>query len=258
MLQHASPSEASELLEEFGGPQEGNRCERVTRKFYFERAAGQNNVTSEVTQSPTRAKPLLVLAWVRMTLERGVNEGLLRPQQLTSFSSGMTELVRALGGVAKVDTMVLPFPYVQLLRWSLLIFCFTLPFVMATELQWWNIPLCMVTTCAFYGLDEIGCELEQPFGVDPNDYKLIEMGNELARDLDALLRTANKQRVKARHDPVATRRSFDTGEMASEASDKDPTLGVRLDRGVSHGALGTATQSSPQVEVPVAILSDSI
>ena len=151
MLRYATLAEQSELLLEFGGPQEGNRCERVTRTFHFERAAGENNVTSTVTQSPTRAKPLLVLAWVRMTLERGVNEGLLRDQQLTSFSAGMTELVRALGGVAKVDTMVLPFPYVQLLRWSLLIFCFTLPFVMATELQWWNIPLCMVTTCAFYG-----------------------------------------------------------------------------------------------------------
>ena len=92
-------------------------------------------------------------------------------------------------------------------------------------------------------MDEIGCELEQPFGVDPNDIKLIEMGDELAKDLDALLRTANKQRVNARHDPVATRRSFDDGGPQ------------RVDL---RGALGAAAQSPPQAEVPVVVLSDSI
>ena len=134
-----------------------------------------------------------------MTLERGVSEGLLRDAQLTSFSAGMTKLVEALGGMHKVDTMVLPFPYAQLLRWSLLIFCFTLPFVISTELDWWTVPLCMFITCVFYGLDEVGAELEQPFGVDPNDFPLIRMGDSLADDLDVLLRTANQQRVHMRH-----------------------------------------------------------
>ena len=122
-------------------------------------------------------------------------EGLLRDTQLTSFSAGMTELVSALGGVHKVDTMVrpsspplalalalspsfplsrprfqvphaplsplstrqvLPFPYCQLLRWSLIIFCFTLPFVMAEDLGYWTVPVTVCTTCVLYGLDEVG------------------------------------------------------------------------------------------------------
>jgi hypothetical protein len=145
--EYATPFERDELLSEFG-PAQPNAVRRpVEHTFHFRRFNAEDDVTLHVRQDPTRAKPLVVLAWVRMTLERGVSEGLLRDTQLTSFSAGMTKLVEALGGMHKVDTMVLPFPYAQLLRWSLLIFCFSLPFVMVTEFDWFTIPLCMFTTC---------------------------------------------------------------------------------------------------------------
>lgn len=195
----ATRNEWRELLLEFGKVQPNAQRQDVKRTFHFKRFNAEDDVTLRVVQDPTRAKPLLVLAWVRMALERGVSEGLLRDQQLTSFSAGITKLGNAVGGTHKVDTMVLPFPYAQLLLWSLFLFCFTLPFFVVTELDWATIPACMCITLVFYGLNEVGTELEQPFGVDPNDFPLIRMGDSLAEDLDALLRTANKQRVHMRH-----------------------------------------------------------
>ena len=61
----------------------------------------------------------------------------------------------------------LPLPLslsLRLLKWALALFCYSLPFVLATELNWWTVPICTCISIAFYGLDEIGAELEQPFG----------------------------------------------------------------------------------------------
>ena len=56
----------------------------------------------------------------------------------------------------------------------------------------------MFVALAYYGLDEVGAELEQPFGIDEADIPLLKMGDGLANDLDCLLRTANKSRIDAR------------------------------------------------------------
>ena len=203
-MHYATPAEIAEFEEEYGGVQPGGSKFPVQRTFHFVRYACKDNVALHVRHDPTRSKPLLVLSWVRMTLERGIDEGLLPERQSLPTASGITALVTAFGGLHKVNTMVLPFPYAQLLRWSLLLFTFTLPFVLATELEWWGPILSMGVACTLYGLDEIGAELEQPFGVDPNDFPLLRMGDALASDLDALLRTANKQRVALRHSAMTS------------------------------------------------------
>ena len=69
----ASPNELAELLEEYGEVQEDGKRKRHKSNFHFLRYAAIDDVDIEVTQDPTRSKPLLVLAWIRMTLERGVN-----------------------------------------------------------------------------------------------------------------------------------------------------------------------------------------
>lgn len=81
----------------------------------------------------------------------------------------------------------------------------------------------------------MGAELEQPFGTDANDFPLLKMGDGLCDDLDALLRTANKERVSARHelpsvtraatirlakpDPSKTGQQLEASDVASAASE---------------------------------------
>ena len=50
---------------------------------------------------------------------------------------------------------------------------------------------------AFYGLDQVGAELEGPFGIDANDFSLLNDGLNLSRDLDGLLRSLSKTRMVA-------------------------------------------------------------
>ena len=89
--------------------------------------------------------------------------------------------------LCKVDTIVLPMPYNQLLKLNLLAWTFTLPFVIVEETGWFC-PFCMFFIgAAFFGLDQVGVMLESPFGTDAADISLLSLGKDLAEDLDVRL-----------------------------------------------------------------------
>ena len=134
---------------------------------------------------PTRAKCLLVHAWLRVTLGRLSN---LNPEMQKSIFKVCQDLSMAKDGIDKVDNVVLPLPYCQLLKAFNLIWIYTLPFVIVAEVGT-MLPLVMaLIACAFFGLDSVGAELEAPFGVDPNDYPLLDWGLEISEDIDVLAR----------------------------------------------------------------------
>ena len=53
------------------------------------------------------------------------------------FAMGAQKLVEGFHGMAKVDQMVLPFPYAQLLKIFSYCIVFTLPWVLAPKLVYW-------------------------------------------------------------------------------------------------------------------------
>ena len=62
-------------------------------------------------------------------------KGAIEPQQLLTVSQVINDLVGAYNSIDKVDKMVLPFPYAQLLKVLMLVYVFTLPFVIVEEVQ---------------------------------------------------------------------------------------------------------------------------
>ena len=94
--------------------------------------------------------------------------------------------------------MVLPFPYAQLLKVLMLVYISTLPFVLVHEMGWGTPVVAAVVATAFFGLDQVGAELEGPFGIDANDFSLIKIGLNLCKDLDGMLRSISRTRVLAR------------------------------------------------------------
>uniref|UniRef100_A0A7S4IGA4 Uncharacterized protein n=1 Tax=Prymnesium polylepis TaxID=72548 RepID=A0A7S4IGA4_9EUKA len=49
---------------------------------------------------------------------------------------------------------------------------------------------------AFFGLDQVGAELENPFGTDANDFPLLHMGISLVDDLDSMMHSAQHYAVR--------------------------------------------------------------
>merc|ERR1712216_681452 len=98
----------------------------------------------------------------------------------------VSALVAAYNGADKVDKMVLPLPYCQLLKIFEIFFVFTLPFAIAPTIGAWIIPISIFTAAGFFGLDQVGVQLEGPFGIDDNDFPLLTMGLAMCNDLDAM------------------------------------------------------------------------
>ena len=56
----------------------------------------------------------------------------------------------------------------------------------------------LLASVAIFGLDQVGAELEGPYGVDDNDFPLLTMGLAMCNDLDAMVRTVSRTRMEAR------------------------------------------------------------
>ena len=63
----------------------------------------------------------------------------------------------------------LPFAYTLLLHRTAYLFCFILPFGFADTLGWATPLAAMLVAYTFFGLDALGEELEEPFGLMPNN-----------------------------------------------------------------------------------------
>ena len=109
---------------------------------------------------PTRAKPLKALLWINLLMSKieakcppaAQNAGFMKMAAINQINA----LNAHLQNVCKIDTLVLPLPYNQLLRTFLLIWNFTLPFVIASEVGWFNPIVMFLISAAFFGLDQVG------------------------------------------------------------------------------------------------------
>ena len=102
----------------------------------------------------------------------------------------------------------MPLPYCQLLKIVNLCWVFSLPFVLANEMQGFLPVIMLLASVAFFGLDQVGAELEGPYGVDDNDFPLLHMGISLVDDLDVMLRNACQVAELPSHREVGTPAAF--------------------------------------------------
>lgn len=72
----------------------------------------------------------------------------------------------------RIQGTPLPFAYTLLLYRTAWLYCLLLPFGLAGSLGWSTPIVAALVAYAFFGLDALGDELEEPFGTDANDLPL--------------------------------------------------------------------------------------
>lgn len=95
-------------------------------------------------------------------------------------------LVDYLGGCERIRKTPLPFAYVVHLRRALIIYCFTLPFALVDMFGWWTLLDVLLVAYTFLGIEEIGVEIEGPFGNDENDLPLETICETIHQNVYAL------------------------------------------------------------------------
>ncbi|WP_410218443.1 bestrophin family protein [Paracoccus sp. (in: a-proteobacteria)] len=161
------------VLDEGPGETSGERREILTATIAFGRAAVGQLRQRKGEQTPDTPSASLgpadgILHGIAALTGRLLRQGRLAPVEALAVNESLGRLTQALVGCERLANTPLPFAYTLLLHRTAYLFCFLLPFGFA-DLLGWSTPLAvMLVAYTFFGLDALGEELEEPFGLMPN------------------------------------------------------------------------------------------
>jgi putative membrane protein len=136
---------------------------------------------------PVSCRPTLTVTWISDRLAACARAGRLTEQRLQLMDANLTSLCDSWGGCERILKTPIPFAYAQHIKWFLTLFCFTAPFAMAEAMRWYTPLAAAVLAFGLFGIDEIGVEIEEPFGYDANDLPLDRVGEVIGGDTKAIL-----------------------------------------------------------------------
>ncbi|MBX6312101.1 MAG: hypothetical protein IRY99_04160 [Isosphaeraceae bacterium] len=131
--------------------------------------------------------PLAVATQITARLNEARVRGLISDYVQMTIDQNVQLLIDYLGGCERIHRTPLPFAYVVHLRRALILYCFTLPFALVRDFGWSTILATLLVAYIFFGIEEIGVEIEDPFGTDDNDLPLGDLCARIERDLLALI-----------------------------------------------------------------------
>ncbi len=134
-----------------------------------------------------RHRPLAVLGFLGTSIRSALRERTVDPLHVPLLEQSLRNLTDVLGGCERIASTPLPASYVVLIHRIVALYVFTLPFGLVETFHWLSPAVTMLISYAFLGLDAIGDEIEQPFGVDPNDLPLSALSRNIEIDLRELL-----------------------------------------------------------------------
>lgn len=112
---------------------------------------------------------------------------LIDSHQLQCMDQNIQLLMDYCGACERIRSTPMPFAYTVHLRRALMVFCFTLPLAIVQKFGLMTIPATLVVAYVMFGIEEIGVEIEDPFGEDTNDLPLDTICQTIEENLKELL-----------------------------------------------------------------------
>jgi len=115
------------------------------------------------------------------------DSGRINPIHHSLLEGQLSTLSQVQAGCERIVTTPVPFTYSLVLHRTSYAFCLLLPFALAGALGWWTLLPVLLASYTFFGLDALGDQLEDPFGLEPNDLPLDAMTRTVEREMLAAL-----------------------------------------------------------------------
>jgi ion channel-forming bestrophin family protein len=131
--------------------------------------------------------PLAVAARISHALGEVRGTGVFAERSAVAIDSIVRGMIDDIGVCERIKKTPLPFAYVVHLRRALVLYCVTLPFTLVAQYSWTSVLFTLFITYILFGIDEIGVEIENPFGSDPNDLPLEDICATVEADVLGLL-----------------------------------------------------------------------
>lgn len=158
----------------------------------------ENLVTSEQAEILKTVKnpPLEISKWIGEYINRQYQRNCLSLHQMTAMNQLLDNMVEALTGCERILKTPIPVAYAIYLKRLLVIYCCLLPFQLVEKLQWWTGIIVVLIAFVLLGIEEIGNEIENPFGYDENDLPLDEICQTLLDNLEELRMPALEEKAE--------------------------------------------------------------
>ena len=120
-------------------------------------------------EKETVARASRVLSWITRRLDERAKAGKLSEVRLLAMDTNLTALVDYYSGCERIARTPVPFAYAHHIKLFVMLFVFTVPFAISDVMKEFTPLAAAILAYALLGIDEIGVEIEDPFGYDHND-----------------------------------------------------------------------------------------
>ncbi|MDB4940589.1 MAG: putative rane protein [Labilithrix sp.] len=107
----------------------------------------------------------------------------IHPLHVTVLEQSLVSLTDIQGACERIKSTPIPYSYTVLMHRIVAVYCTLLPFGLDDSLGWGTPVVTAFISYALFGLDAIGEEIEQPFGLDRNDLALSTISRMIENNL---------------------------------------------------------------------------
>lgn len=117
------------------------------------------------------------------------HRGLISDYVAMTLDQNVQLLVDNMGACERIHNTPMPFAYMVHLRRAIILYCWTLPFALVGSFGWGTVLAVLLIAYLLYGVEEIGVEIEDPFGEDDNDLPLEKICETIEANLTGIMST---------------------------------------------------------------------
>ncbi|MDO8177122.1 MAG: bestrophin family ion channel [Undibacterium sp.] len=128
-------------------------------------------------------KPDFLMRKMGMDLRLCVKEARIDACLAASIDTTLSAMTGAAASCERIKNTPIPFSYTLLLHRTAYIYCFLLPFGLVDSIGFMTPFVVAIVAYTFFGLDALGDEIEEPFGLESNDLPLDAICRAIEIDL---------------------------------------------------------------------------
>ncbi|ALT77738.1 bestrophin family protein [Paucibacter sp. KCTC 42545] len=138
-----------------------------------------------LASAPNKAASLMMN--MGADLQQCRREGRIDSVLTAQIDNTLSAITAAAASCERIKSSPLPFSYTLLLHRTAYLYCFLLPFGLVDSIGFMTPFVVAIVAYTFFGLDALGDEIEEPFGLLPNDLPLDAICRAIEIDMRAAL-----------------------------------------------------------------------
>ena len=168
----------------------------LATKLHLRREGGNQELAQLISSvqykklQASNHQPLEITLWIGNYLQNQLRRECINVFQVNTLHDSINKMVDILGGCERILKTPVPLFYTLTLRSLLVIYFLLLPWQLVQGLNWWTAPVLGIISFILLGINEIGSEIEQPFGSDPNDLPLDFICDTIRRNVEDIIKSS--------------------------------------------------------------------